>query len=88
MSELTVNPSDVVCTEFDGGDAVLVDLRTKRYYELNETALVIWHGLEEGLRVDDIVSKVVAVYEVTPVAARQSVERLISRLQSYRLVTG
>jgi hypothetical protein len=86
MDDVTVNRNDVICTEFDGGEAVLVDLRSKRYYELNETALVIWHGLEKGLGLDDIVSKVVADYEVTPLAARQSIERLISRLQSYRLV--
>jgi Coenzyme PQQ synthesis protein D (PqqD) len=76
----------VICTEFDGGEGILVDLNTKRYYQLNETALLIWKGLEQGDCVDDIVVRVIAGYEVEPGHARRSVETLIGRLRSYKLV--
>ena len=76
----------VICTEFDGGEGILVDLNTKRYYQLNETALLIWKGLELGDSVDDIVARVIASYEVAPGHARLSVENLIGRLRSYKLV--
>ena len=77
----------VICTEFDGGEGILVDLNTKRYYELNETALLVWKGLEKGLGIDDIVAEVIAGYEVEPQHARSSVEKLITRLGSYKLVS-
>jgi len=77
----------IICTEFDGGEGILVDLNTKRYYELNETALLVWKGLEKGLGIDDIVAEVIAEYEVEPEHARSSVENLMARLGSYKLVS-
>ncbi len=78
--------NNVICTEFDGGEGILVDLNARRYYQLNETALLIWKGLEKGGTVDDIVDEVVAEYHVESNHARLSVESLIGRLQSYKLV--
>jgi hypothetical protein len=77
----------IICTEFDGGEGILVDLNTKRYYELNETALLVWKGLEKGLGIDDIVAEVITEYEVEPEHARSSVENLMARLGSYKLVS-
>jgi hypothetical protein len=49
--------SHVVYTEFDGNEAVLVDLNTKRYYTLNETAMLVWRGLESGKSTSEIVQE-------------------------------
>ena len=81
-------PGDqIICTEFDGGEGILVDLNTRKYYELNETALLVWKGLEKGLGIDEIVAEVVAQYDVEPEHARSSVENLMTRLGSYKLVS-
>ena len=83
----TPSPQEhVVSTEFEGGEGVLVDLNTKRYYQLNETAMLVWRGLERGLAADDIVREMTARYEVTPERASESVEKLIAHLGSYQLV--
>ena len=69
----TTNPQPckhVVFTDFDGDEGILVDLNTKRYYQLNETAMVVWKGLEQGKTLNEIVGDVTASYEVT--AAAQS----------------
>ena len=34
--------ADVVATDFEGQDAVVLNLATKKYYTLNETAAAIW----------------------------------------------
>ena len=87
MTETSAQSRDhVVCTEFEGGEGILVDLNTKRYYQLNETALLIWNGLEKGCTVEEIVNEVSAQYTVDPGHARQSVETLLRSLISYRLV--
>jgi hypothetical protein len=76
----------VVFTEFDGGEGVLVDLDTKKYFQLNPTATVVWRGLEGGKTLDEIVRDMTAEYDVSPEHAARSVQRLLSNLQEFKLV--
>ena len=76
----------VVTTDFDGGEGILVDLNTKKYYQLNETAMVVWKGLEKGKTVDEIVADITANYEVAPERATLSVQRIVDNFQTYKLV--
>jgi len=77
----------VIFTDFDGDEGILVDLNTKRYYQLNETAMLVWKGLENGKSVSEIAAAVTIEYEVTIDHATRSVERLLTNFQSYKLVT-
>lgn len=78
---------DVVATEFEGGrDAVLLNLATKKYYTLNETAAAIWSGIEETLEVRALVELVTARYDVAPEKARSSVLQTLLHLQEQDLV--
>ncbi|HEX6718858.1 MAG TPA: PqqD family protein [Pyrinomonadaceae bacterium] len=76
----------VVATDFDGGEGILVDLNTKKYYQLNETAMVVWKGLENGKTVAEIVADITANYEVAPERAILSVQRIVDNFQTYKLV--
>ncbi|MDQ3917517.1 MAG: PqqD family protein [Acidobacteriota bacterium] len=76
----------VVFTEFDGGEGVLVDLDTKKYFQLNPTATVVWRGLEGGKTLDEIVRDMTAEYDVSPEHAARSVQRLLGNLQDFKLV--
>ena len=76
----------VVFTEFEGGEGVLVDLNTQRYYQLNETAMLVWRCLEKGKPLSEVVEEMSAAYEVTREHAAQSVERLLRHLHSHKLV--
>jgi hypothetical protein len=76
----------VVVTDFDGGEGILVDLNTKRYYQLNETAMVVWKGLENGKTMNEIVADITSSYEVAPDQATVSVQRIVDNFQSYKLV--
>ena len=87
MTDSLQRPHDhVVYTEFDGREAVLVDLNAKRYYTLNETAMLIWRGLERGRTKDEIVRELMDVYDVTAEHATASIERLLSSLAAHRLL--
>jgi len=84
----TTNPlpcKHVVFTDFDG-EGILVDLNAKRYYQLNETAMVVWKGLEQGKTLNEIVGDVTASYEVTAEHASRSVLKIVDDFQSYKLV--
>ena len=79
--------SHVVYTEFDGHEAVLVDLNTKRYYTLNETAMLIWRGLEAGKTKAEIAREICDGYDVTEEHAELSIERLVTSLAAHRLLS-
>ncbi|PWT94046.1 MAG: hypothetical protein C5B55_03360 [Blastocatellia bacterium] len=78
----------IVFTDFDGTEGILVDLNTKKYYQLNETAMLVWKGLEQGKTVDEIVGQVTTEYEISLDHAKRSVEKLLGNFQSYKLVTS
>lgn len=78
----------VVVTDFDGGEGILVDLNTKKYYQLNETAMVVWKALEQGKSVGEIADDITANYEIALENATRSVERILDNFQTYKLLTA
>ena len=86
LSSKRVPLKDIVYTDFQGTGGILVDLNTKQYYQLNETGSLIWRALEKGNSVDDIVSEMQALYEVSAERAHASVEKLLLNLESSNLV--
>jgi hypothetical protein len=85
-SSTPVPLKDVIFTDFEGGEGILVDLNTKQYYRLNETGALIWRALEKGSTIEDIVSEMQNVYEVSREHALASVDRLLATLESNKLV--
>jgi hypothetical protein len=87
MSESIPIPHEhIVFTEFDDAEGVLVDLNSKRYYTLNETAMIIWRGLEGKRTREEIIRDITDVYDVTPEHAAQSLDNLLSTLQARKLL--
>ena len=86
MSKLQMPRKQIVSTLFDDGDGVLVDLNTKRYYQLNESAMVVWTGLEKGQDLTGIVDEITSLYEVTADHAVESVERILRDFQANNLL--
>ena len=78
--------ADVIFTDLDGVEGVLVDLNTKKYYQLNETATLIWRGLEKGMPIENIVKDLTDSYDVTPPHALSSVKNLLRDFYAQRLV--
>lgn len=76
----------VVASHLEDGDGVLVDLNTRQYYQLNESAMLIWRALENGLSFDQIVTEIMTTYTVSNERAITSAETLISQLQKRKLV--
>ena len=76
----------IVFTEFDDAEGILVDLDTKKYYQLNETAMLIWKGLEKGKSASELADELVANYEVTAEDALQNVEMVLKKFEAYKLV--
>ena len=89
MSTTTLMPGKhVVATDFDGGEGILVDLNTKKYYQLNETAMIVWKGLEKGQTMGEIAADITSSYEVALDKAQVSVERIVDNFETYKLLTA
>ena len=86
MNNLPVPHDHIVSTEFDGGEGVLVDLNSKRYYQLNETAMLVWRSLEQRKTLNDIITEMTNIYEVNPEHAAGSIDQLIKSLQTRKLL--
>ena len=78
------NPS-VVCSELDEG-AILLDLNTKHYYNLNETALKVWKSMDELLIISEIAGRIVEEYAVDEYRATESVRRIMAELHKEGLI--
>lgn len=89
-SAFTVAPpvpyEHVIFTDLDGLEGVLVDLNTKKYYQLNETACLIWRALEKRLPLSDIATELTERYDVTLEGAVSSIDRALHHFKAQRLI--
>lgn len=76
----------VVFTEFDEGEGILVDLNTKKYFQLNETAVIVWRGLEKNQPHEGIVAEIVKTYNISDAHANESVLKLLEKLRAFKLI--
>jgi len=76
----------IVASELEDGDGVLVDLKTRQYYQLNESAMLIWSAIENGSSLSQIADRLTATYEVTNERAIASAETLFRQLQKHKLL--
>jgi Coenzyme PQQ synthesis protein D (PqqD) len=85
-SGVAVAYEHIIFTELDGTEGVLVDLNTRRYYQLNETAALIWRGFQRRAPSEEIAKEITKVYEVSDADAAASVRRLFRELLSRKLI--
>ena len=76
----------VISTAFEQGEGVLVDLNSKQYYQLNETAMLVWTCLEKQEPLPEIINKMTETYEVSSDHAAASVEKILRDFEAQRLV--
>ena len=87
MNDVTPVPYEhIVFTDFDGNEGILVDLNTKKYYQLNETAMLIWKGIEKRLPPAKIAEEIVSNYEVTLDDAARNVEKTLQDFAAHKLI--
>lgn len=86
LSGVAVPSQHVIFTDLDGSEGVLVDLNTRKYYQLNETAALIWRGFERRVAIAEIAKEMTDVYDVSDEQAVASVSRLLRELSARKFV--
>ncbi len=77
----------VVSTELEDG-AILLNLNTKYYYNLNETGLSIWQALDEIGNPEDIATKLTNEYDIDTKQASACLLELLEDLEKEGLIFG
>jgi hypothetical protein len=85
--EQKVQPhSQVVDTELDTGETVLLHLDSQTYFSLNLTGTKIWLGVKRGLTLQEISHRLQDTFEVEPARADRSVVALVDELLRQQIV--
>lgn len=82
---LAVPSPDALVATLDA-EAVLLDLASKRYFQLNATGTAIWEAVAAGCDRDATIARLVAAFEVTPAAAAAAVDAFVAELRVRGLV--
>ncbi|MFB6230874.1 MAG: PqqD family protein [Salinibacter sp.] len=78
--------SDVVSTEIDEDESVLLSLETQEYYSLNETGSRIWELLSRGQNTEDIASALTEEWAISEAEALEYVRSFLQELRDEGLV--
>jgi len=70
-----------------GGETVLLNLANESYFGLDEVGTRIWQVLSETSSLPDVVTRLLAEYDVAPEQLRADVERLVTQLAEAGLVS-
>jgi len=63
---------DIVFTALED-EVVILNLKTRRYFGLNESGVLIWQAVQTGKDVAEMIAAMAEVYDVTPEDAREAV---------------
>ena len=74
-------------TELEDG-AILLNLNTKFYYNLNETGLSIWQALDEDGDPETVARKLTDIYEIDRKQASAYLNELLEDLEKEGLIVG
>ena len=81
-----LRPSTDVLVAHLEGEAVLLDLTTKRYFRLNATSAAIWRALEAGKGRDEVVRTLVGDFEVDEPVVAKAVDDMLAELATQGLL--
>ena len=76
---------DLRLTAIDG-EGVVLHLGSRRYFSVNETGVTILEALVAPRTLDDLIASVTTEYDVTAVAAEQSVREFVERCREAQLI--
>jgi len=75
-----------IVSEVIEGEAIIIDLNSGNYYSLQDSGAEIWAGVQDGLAVQEIVSRLRVKYQDDDEVIRNAVTALLERLQSEALI--
>ena len=78
---------DVVSTQVPDGEMILLQLGTRQYFSLNQTATLLWKLMEGFTTLEALSHALSDVFDVTPETAGEEVRKLMQDLKKHQLIT-
>lgn len=75
-----------VAAEVIDDEAIIINLSNGIYYSMSKAGAIIWAGIERACTLEEIVTDIVARYEVSPEQAQADLDRLAGELLQENLV--
>lgn len=86
MTRFYAPSSDAIAAHLDG-EAVLLNLQSRRYFRLNETAADVWAALDRGIGEPAAIARILSDrFDVGVAEAEAEVARLLAELEERGLV--
>ncbi len=80
-----IRHDDLRLTELEG-EGVVLHLKARKYFSVNETGLTILEALKQPRTFDELVTAILAEYEVTPQAAAETTKAFLDHCLSANVV--
>ena len=77
---------EVIFTQLDRDDGILLNLETKNYYSLNESACLILNALRRGDSEAGIIKKFTNSFGISPARARKDISKIITYLTEEKII--
>lgn len=80
--------AQTVFTALADGTAVLLNLETLGYYNLNRTGSLLWQQIEAGnlLTLDDLLRSTCEQFDVDEASARQFISAFVKQLEQLKMI--
>jgi hypothetical protein len=75
-----------VTSEIIDGEAIMINLESGNYYNLNPTGTDIWDGVEKGLTLSEIITRLARRYDGELPTMENSAARLVEQLKEEDLI--
>ena len=79
---------DEIAAKVIEGEAIIMNLTDKVYYDLEKVGGFAWELIEAGLTLGEIVEAIASRYDVSPEQARKDMDLLVEALLREKLVTA
>lgn len=83
----TITVSNDVLLQLLGDEAMLLDMRTERYFGLNRVGMRIWTMLSDGIGIDEMQTRLLAEFDVAPDTLSTDIDTLLAQLEERGLVS-
>ncbi len=84
-NKYTIAASDVLFRRV-GDEGVLLHLPSGTYYSLNETSIIFWESLTNGISLELTIDRITDEYEVDRAQVVQDLQDFLINLQDYGLI--
>lgn len=85
LSSIIKRKKEIVAADMDG-ETVMLSIETGKYYNLGVIGGEMWELLENSMKIEDIVNKLIQVYNVSKIKCEEEVLSFMNELLKKELI--